>query len=326
MATIYDVARRAGVSTYTVSAVVNRSARVSPELTERVNRAVSELNYKANELARSLPLRRTRTIGMLIPDIANPFYAKVVRGVEEVVAGKGYTLLLASTYNSPERQAHHLGVLSGKQADGLIVFFSGGDESEFRRLTEQGKAIVFAARTPSSFEADCVLADNRGAAHMATSFLAGRGHCRIAILLGQLSLSASRERAEGWRAALAAHGLECPYEYLAEGDWTAESAERLTGRLLDLPTPPTALLAANFLMMTGVLRTLQRRGVACPSEVEVMSWDDSDWLDLFSPAITTVVTSSYEMGRRAAELLLARLGDAHRPYERIVLTPELRVR
>ncbi|MEZ5351976.1 MAG: LacI family DNA-binding transcriptional regulator [Bryobacteraceae bacterium] len=326
MATIYDVARMAGVSTYTVSAVVNRSAKVSPELTERVNQAVVALQYTANEVARSLPLRRTRTVGMLIPDIANPFYAKVVRGVGELLRENDYTLQLASTYNSPEQQAAHLRVFRAKQADGLIVFFSGGDEAVLRGMVKSGKALVFAGRTPATFEADCVVAENRLGARLATAHLIEKGHRRIANLSGQMMFTANIHRDEGWRAALMEQGIEPREAYLGVGDWTAESAERLMKGMLALPEPPTAVLTANFLMMTGALRASRAAGLRCPEDLEIVSWDDSDWLDVFSPPITTVVTSSYAMGRHAATLLLERLADASLPPRQVILQPELRIR
>jgi LacI family transcriptional regulator len=316
----------AGVSTYTVSAVINQSARVSPELTERVKRAVTALNYRANEVARSLPLRRTRTVGMLIPDIANPYYAKVVRGVEELLLQENYTLQLASSYNSPDQQARHLNVFRDKQADGLIVFFSGGDELRLRELTESGKALVFAGRAPSSFVADCVIAANRKGAEIATTYLIGKGHRRIANLSGHPRLTANQHREQGWRAALERAGIDPRHDYSGAGDWTAESGERLLASMLELPEPPTAALTANFLMMTGALRAIRAKGLRCPEDVEIVSWDDSDWLDVFSPPITTVVTSSYAMGRHAARLLLDRLAEPERPPREIVLEPELRIR
>src|ERR1041385_4189851 len=132
MPTIYDVAKRARVSTYTVSSVLNRSAHVSAELTKRVMDAVQELDYTINDLARSLQTRKTKTIGMLIPDIANPFYAKVVRGVEDVLRASGYSLVLGATYNQREQQSRYLAVFRSKQVDGLLLFISPGDDSDVR--------------------------------------------------------------------------------------------------------------------------------------------------------------------------------------------------
>src|SRR5436190_1596241 len=247
MATIYDVAKRARVSTYTVSSVLNRTAYVSPELTTRVQEAVRALDYTINEIARGLQTRKTKTVGMLIPDIANPFYAKVVRGVENVLKEANYSLILGSTYNQKEEQSRYLAVFRAKQVDGL-------------------------------------------------------------------------------KRALKNRGLAAPKELLAHGDWTADAGYSATVRFLDLPEPPTAIFAVNFLMMTGMLRALHERGVRCPQEVEVISSDDSEWLDVFAPRISTVAQPSYEMGEKSAQLLLKRMRAPRRRFEQIVLEPELVIR
>jgi len=326
MATIYDVARRARVSTATVSAVLNGTAYVSPELTRRVRKAVDELDYTINDLARSLQTRRTRTIGMLIPDIAGPFYAKVVRGAEDVLRREGYSLILGNTYNDVDEQSRYLSVFRSKQVDGLLLFVAAGDESEVRRLVEKKRPVVFVGRTPHGFQADSVTADNVKGARLATEYLLEKGHRHVAIITGHLSLSTSSDRVTGYRQAFRKRKLPVREDCIAEGDWTAESGWRETLRLMDLEEPPTAIFVSNFLMTTGLLRALRSRGIECPGQVEVVSSDDSEWYDAFSPAITTVVQPSYEMGELAAELLLLRIRDPRREFERIVLAPELKIR
>jgi DNA-binding LacI/PurR family transcriptional regulator len=191
MATIYDVAKLARVSTYTVSSVLNQSAKVSPELTERVLKAVGDLDYTPNEVARSLQTRRSRTVGMLIPDIANPFYAKVVRGVEDRLKQDGYSLVLGNTYNDASEQARYLSVFRARQADGLLVFLATGSEADLQRLVGEHKPVVFVAREPRGFEADIVTADNRKGARLAVEHLLARGHRRIGVIVGELDLSTS---------------------------------------------------------------------------------------------------------------------------------------
>src|SRR5690242_17768540 len=184
MATIYDVARRAGVSTYTVSTVLNRSAYVSPELTERVHKAARELDYTVNGLARSLQTRRTHTIGMLIPDIANPFYAKVVRGVEDICKREGYSLVLGNTYNDPAEQSRYLATLRSNQVEGFLIFVAAGDESDVAALVEKRVPVTFLGRRPRSIDADTVTADNRKGTRLAVEYLIGRGHRWIGIITG----------------------------------------------------------------------------------------------------------------------------------------------
>jgi LacI family transcriptional regulator len=322
MATIYDVARRARVSTYTVSTVLNRTGRVSPELTERVLQAVKALDYTVNDLARGLQTRRTRTVGMLIPDIGNPFYAKVVRGAEDVLRQAGYALLLGNMYNDPAEQARYIALFKAKQVDGLLLFVAPGAD----RVPVVGKPSVFVGRAPRLKDVDLVAADNTKGTDLAVTHLLCRGHRRIAIVTGHRALSASVERVAGWRCALRRAGVAADRRLIGEGDWTAESGHRVTVGFLALTPRPTAIFASNFLMMTGTLRALQEHAVAVPAEIEVMSSDDSEWLDVFSPHISTVLQPSYEMGSRAAELLLERFATPDRAAAQIRLVPALRIR
>jgi len=326
MPTIYDVAKRAQVSTYTVSSVINRSANVSPELTRRVMNAVKELDYTINDVARSLQTRKTKTVGMLIPDIANPFYAKVVRGVEDVLKTVGFSLILGSTYNDREEQARCIAVFRSKQIDGLLLFVAPGDDSEVRALIEARKAVVFVGRVPVQLKADSVSADHATGTQLAVAHLLSKGHRRIALVNGQEGLSSSTDRVAGWKRALKRAGAIAPKEYVHHGDWTAASGYSSMNTVLDLDTPPTAVYTANFLMMTGVLKALKERRLKCPGDVEVMSSDDSEWLDVFEPRISTVAQPSYEMGAEAAKLMLKRIKSPNRRFDQIVLQPQLVLR
>jgi LacI family transcriptional regulator len=326
MPTIYDVAKRAGVSTYTVSSVINQSAYVSPELTKRVLKAVQELDYTPNALARGLQTRKTRTVAMLIPDIGSPFYARVVQGAESRLRQADYSLMLGNTYNQPEEQIRYLTVFRSQQVDGVMMFLAAGDETEPARMVKAKKPVVFVGRSPRTFAGDTVTADNVKGTRLAIDHLLAAGHERVAIITGQASLSTSADRVEGWRKSLRKRKLPAPASLIGEGDWTAESGYSVTKRLLEQSPRPTAIFAANFLMMTGVLRALKERGLRCPEDVQVASSDDSEWLDVFIPPISTVVQPSYAMGEHAADLLLKRIQQPSRKFETIVLTPEFHVR
>ena len=327
VATIYDVAKLARVSTYTVSCVVNKSAFVSPELTERVLSAVKKLDYTPNAVARSLQTRNTKTVGMLIPDIANPFYARVVRGVEDRLSKDGYSLLLGNTYNSSETQSRYLTLFRGRQVDAMLLFMAAGGEEAVQRLVrEKQRPVVCLGRVPQTFDCDSVSADYIKGTRMAVEHLIGKGHKRIGLVTGELELSAGRDRVEGWRQALQAHRLKADDGLIEAGDWTEASGFEGAQRLLKRKSAPTAIFVANFLIMTGVLRALQSRNGVAPPPVEVASSDDSDWLDVFTPSITTVAQPSYEIGMHAADLALSRLANKERPYNKIVLEPSLHVR
>jgi LacI family transcriptional regulator len=326
MATIYDVARRARVSTYTVSVVLNQSAKVSPELTERVLKAARDLDYTINRIASSLQTHRTMTIGMLIPDIGNPWFAKVVRGVEDVCRENGYSLFLGNTYNRADEQSRYVTVFRSRQVDGMLLFLAAESEKDVAPLVRKKLPTVFMGRRPEAIDGDTVTADNRLGTRLAIEHLVARGRRKIAIITGHLSLLASRDRVDGWRQGLKKAGLCAPQEYVCEGDWTADSANRQTLRLLELPEPPDAIFASNFLMMTGVLGALNERGLKVPADVDVMSSDDSEWLDVFEPKISVVLQPSYEMGVAAAKLLLERIEEPGKPPRKVVLKPSLKLR
>ena len=325
MPTIYDVAKLAGVSTYTVSAVINRSAYVSPELTTRVEQAVQHLDYTVNHMARSLQTRQTMNVGMLLPDVGNPFYAKVVRGAEEKLDEAGYRVILGNTNNNSKEQSRYLELFRSGQIDGMLLFLAAGDQSELKQLVLKKKPMVFLGRIPA-FPADYVTADNVLGAELAIEYLVSKGHQRIGIIIGQEDLSPSVQRVEGWRNTLARKGLPSPDEYIAKGDWSAESGYRGTQQLLRLNPRPTALFAANFMMMTGALRAVKDAGLRNPEDVRVASCDDAEWLDCFSPPVTTIEQPSYELGVEGASLLLARLKDPEREPTHLVLQPKLKIR
>ena len=185
MPTIYDVARRAGVSTYTVSVVLNRSANVSPELTKRVLTAARDLDYRINRLAASLQTRRTLTIGMLIPDIANPWYAKVVRGVEDVLSENNYSLFLGNTHDRADRQAHYLGAFRAQQVEGILMFHAPGSENDVAELARKKIPLALVGRRAARVNVDSVTSDNKLGTRLAITRLIERGHTRIAILTGE---------------------------------------------------------------------------------------------------------------------------------------------
>jgi LacI family transcriptional regulator len=328
MATIYDVAKRAGVSIATVSAVLNRTAYVSPELTKRVREAVAELDYTINQLAHSLQTRRTRTIGMLVPDegAPDPFFGQVVRGVEDVLRSKGYLLILGHTYNRVEEQTRYLEAFRARLVDGVLLFQAPGADRQLDRLLEAGKPIVFVGRIPKDIKADVVATDIQNGSQRAVEYLLDRGHTRIGLVTVAASMSVSEFRLAGWRGALKKKRI-APFEsYVISGENSTVAGREAAFRLLDLPEPPTAIFADNLVLSTGILKAFRERGVRCPEDIEIVSSDDAEWLDAFLPPITTVVQPSYELGAQAADVLLRRIRHPRRPLQKLLLKPELRVR
>jgi LacI family transcriptional regulator len=328
MATIYDVAKRSGVSIATVSAVLNRTAYVSPELTKRVKQAVNEMDYTINHLAHSLQTRTTRTIGMLIPDVANPdpFFGQVVRGAEDVFRKKGYLLILGHTYNRVDEQSRYLSAFRSRLVDGILLFQAPGEDSELDRVLKAKKPVVFVGRIPKEVSADIVATDILCGTQMAVSHLLQRGHTRIGLVTVAASLSVSSLRIEGWRKTLRRHGVPIHDNYVVLGDLSSDSGKQAALQLLDLPEPPTAIFADNLVTATGILRGLEERKLRIPEDIEILSSDDAEWLDVFRPAITTIMQPSYELGAQSAELLLKRIRHPKRAYQKILLKPALKIR
>src|SRR5262245_24928320 len=218
MPTIYDVAKRAGVSTATVSAVLNRSTYVSPELTKRVKVAAEELDYRINYLARSLKIGRTNTVGMLIPlfGTPDPFYSQVVQGVEDVLRKKGYALILGQTHNSVEEQSRYISAFRSRYVDGLLLFQAPGEDNELRKFVADKKPIVFVGRIPAELRGDVVATDIARGTELAVEHLIGKGHKRIGLITVRESLSVRSGRMEGWRRALGAHGLAPDERYIRD--------------------------------------------------------------------------------------------------------------
>ena len=326
--TIYDVAERAGVSIATVSAVINRTAFVSPELTKRVNQAVRDLDYSINQVAHALQTRKTRTIGMLIPDAGapDPFYGQVVRGAEDVLRNKGYLLFLGHTYNSVEEQSRYLSAFRARMVDGVLLFQAPGEDRELDLLIESDKPLVFVGRIPKIAEADVVAPDIQAGTRMAIDHLLDRGHKRIGMVLVSASMSVHANRIAGWRASMRKHGTKADAAYIVSGELSADAGARATAKLLDLPKPPTAIFTDNLVLITGVLKMLKERGMSCPAQIELVSSDDAEFLDVFQPPITTIVQPSYELGVQAAERLLQRIRYPQRPSHKTILKPSLRVR
>jgi LacI family transcriptional regulator len=328
MHTIYDVAKKAGVSIATVSAVLNRTAYVSPELTKRVKEAVEELDYTINHLAHSLQTRTTRTIGMLIPDAGNPdpFYGQVVRGAEDVFRKKGYLLILGHTYNQVEEQSRYLEAFRSRLVDGVLLFQVPGEDRELQRMIERKRPLVFVGRIPPGVTADVVATDILTGTKAGVAHLASHGHRRIGLITVEKSMSVSEARVLGWKQALRSRKLPADEELIVKTDLNTEAGCAATMRLLELAERPTAIFVDNLVITTGVLKALQEKKLECPKDVELVSSDDAEWLDVFQPPISTIVQPSYDVGARAAEVLLKRIKHPKRPVEIVLLQPQLRIR
>ena len=321
-----DVARQAGVSVATVSAVLNRSSYVSPELTKRVQRAAHDLDYRIKILARSLKQGSTHTVGMLIPGFAtpDPFFVDVVHGAEVTLGAGKYSLLLGQTHNRVQEQSRHIAAFRARLIDGLLLFLAAGEDPELEKLLDEGKPVVFVGRVPDRLEVDVVATDIEMGTRLAMEHLLSRGHRRIGLVTQRDSMSVRDYRLKAWRETCSLAGIRSNRKLHAEGELSANGGHEAALKLLDVKPPPDAIFVDDLVLTIGVVRALQERGLA--GKVEIMSSDDAEWLDVFHIPISTVAQPSHEVGVAAADLLLKRIQTPDRPYERILLPPTLRIR
>ncbi|MFO1068080.1 MAG: LacI family DNA-binding transcriptional regulator [Geminicoccaceae bacterium] len=329
MATIYDVAREAGVSAATVSHVINNSRFVSLEKRERVQEAIRKLRYRRDAIARSLRQSRTSSIGLMISDITNPYFADVVRGVEDVVYGRGdrYNLILCNTEEDPAREAAYLEVLQEKRIDGLVMAPAGGNHEVLQELLDDGMPLVMVDRHLPGVAADAVIVDNRDAARRLVTHLLTLGRSRIAVLRARLLVSTIDDRIDGWRDALLAAGETPDEDAIVVSESAIDEALAAGRSLLDRGVWPDAVFCTNNFMTLGMMRALAERRLRCPEDVAVVSFDDFPWSTGFRPLLTAVAQPAYEIGRTAAEMLFDRIdGVRAGPAEERVLPTTMIVR
>jgi LacI family transcriptional regulator len=325
-ASIYDVARESRVSVFTVSAVVNNKAHVGKKLRERVEAAIRKLNYRPNLLARSLAKQKTHTIGMVVPDIANPFFPMVVRGAEDAAQKRGYNLLLCNSDDTQAKEENALELLLSKRVDGILLTKAICDlnPSLFQMIQEMKVPIVLVMRTYPKISKDAIITDDYQGAYEAVSHLARSGRKRIGLIGGPLKVSNGKARWEGFHDALKENGLTYDPSLVIEGDYRIESGYR-GGNLL-LSHRPDGVYVANYLMTVGFLKAAEEMGLRCPEDFGLVSFDDYPWLGIFQPKLTTVELPKYQLGMEAAELLLDRIAGNAGPSVLRKLLPELRVR
>ncbi len=328
MATIKHIARRARVSTATVSHVLNKSAYVGPELRERVMKAVRKLNYRPNLLARSLRTKKTRTVGMIVPNITNPFFPAVVRGVEDVLNRRGYTLIVGNSDYDLAKEEEYYHTFCAKRVDGMIMEITPTRAPGYlRRHNWKETPVAYVDRLYEGCGGDAVLVDNIKGSYHAVRHLLEMGHRRIGIVTGPLQMLMAHRRLEGYRRAHREYSVPAHKELIAEGRFDARSGYEGTRALLGLRPRPTALFVSNGLMTMGALRAIAETGIPYPEELALVSFDDLEWFELTQPRISAVVNPAYELGCTAAEMLVKRMtGETKGAPRRTILKAELLIR
>jgi LacI family transcriptional regulator len=328
--TIRDVAKRSGVSSATVSHVLNGTRFVTEETRARVLEAIEVLHYRPSALARSLTTRVTHSIGVIVSDITNPFFTAVVRAIGDVALERGYYLTVCNSDGDSEQERTIVQALLSKQVDGLIMAPSDYDAAHFQEILHQGTPLVFIDRGLSPSIASTVCVDNQLGMRQAIEHLIADGHRDIAMILGRYSLRTTHERLQGYTDALQAHNIPLQQRLIRwSNSWLSGGFESTLDLLASDPWP-SALLVGNNQMTMGSLRALQEAGVRVPHDLAVIGFDDHDWASLCSPPLTVVRQPTDEIGRLAVEamfrLIDSRSGGQSAEPETIRLLPELVVR
>lgn len=328
-----DVARLAGVSIPTVSAVINGNGRVRPELAERVSRAIAVLDYHPNQLARNLRMRRTRILAIIMPQIASPFFTEILRGAEDTTRRGGYSLVIGDSSADPEEETRQLMALIAHQVDGILLA-TANPSPELQLFERKRIPVVLFDRIPAGYSGPGVSTNNSEAAFEGTQHLIKLGHQRIGIITGNPSISTAAERVEGFRKAMGDAGLPVRSSYVHCGDYRLEGGYRSALALMKLPDPPTAIFSCNYEMTLGLMRALAELRISCPEQLSVLGFDDFvvgadgfSWATLFSPPLTVIAQPAFEIGKAAARRLLSHIeGRGQQEEEKVAETGVVRLK
>jgi DNA-binding LacI/PurR family transcriptional regulator len=325
-ATIKDVAAHAAVSVATVSAVMNGNKYVSPALERRVRASIDTLGYMRNGMARGLKTQVSHTIELVIPDIANPFFTNISRGVEDVANAHHYALIVGNTDEDPQKELKYIHLLHGKRADGMIIATT-AQGHDFAPAWPLHLPIVSIDRSLFHLGIDTVLVDNRHGARMAIEHLIKLGHRRIGIVTGIPGIAPTDERLAGYKEALETHGIAVDPALIVVSHARVDGGEQGAWRLLtQTPDRPTALFLMDGTMVIGALQTIARLGLRCPEDIALMGFDDFVWASVMHPRLTVVAQPTYEIGYTAAQLLFERLEHPDREPREIRLHTQLIIR
>ncbi|MEF1292036.1 substrate-binding domain-containing protein, partial [Vibrio sp. M260118] len=324
MATIKDVARLAGVSTTTVSHVINKTRFVAEATQEKVMEAVTELNYAPSAVARSLKCNTTRTIGMLVTQSTNLFFSEVIDGVESYCYRQGYTLILCNTGGIYEKQRDYIRMLAEKRVDGILVMCSDLTE-ELSEMLDRHKDIpkVVMDWGPESSQADKIIDNSEEGGYLATKYLIERGHTDIACLSGHFEKAACVERIAGFKRAMAEADLAVNEDWILEGNFECDTAVLAADQLVSMDKKPTAVFCFNDTMALGLMSRLQQKGVRIPEDMSVIGYDNIELAEYFSPPLTTVHQPKRRVGKNAFEILLERIKDKEHEKRVFEMHPEI---
>jgi LacI family transcriptional regulator len=327
--TLRDVAEAAGVHAATASRALNPATRglVNADTARRVMKVAEQLGYRPNPIARGLKTAKSGTVGIVLPDLTNPLFPPIVRGIEEVLEPAGYSGLIVNTDNDPGREQWQIEHLRSRQVEGLIVATARVEHPLMEQLHRQGVVMVMVNRRPDGVDVPTITPDDAAGVDQAVRHLAGLGHTRIAHVAGPANTSTGVNRARAYRAAVRELGLDDdPALVTTASQWSEDSGAAGLRALLDDGVEFTAIVAGNDLIALGCYDVFRERGINCPTEMSVVGFNDMPFLDKLQPPLTTVAIPHQQIGAEAARLLLDSIADPTRPARSVLLPLSLVVR
>ncbi|WP_134685084.1 LacI family DNA-binding transcriptional regulator [Brevibacillus migulae] len=324
--TIYDVAREAGVSITTVSKIINGKGRISIETQKKVLHIMEQLNYQPSLVATALTGKGTRTIGLLIPDLANPFFAELARSVEDRGHEHGFSVIICSSDNNEEKMKRYIAMLQQKCVDGMIIATGIGEQVVEQQLLPSNMPIALIARDMPGISAQTVLVDDFAGGYLAATHLIELGHTRIGILTEPLHLVSSLERLRGYRQALADHQLSFSADFHKQSDSRIEKGKEKASEWFQRPGSPTAIFASNDLLAIGVMQAARDAGLRVPEDVSVVGFDNTILAEISDPPLTTIAQPIEHMGHQVIDYLVQVIVEDEKEKQRVVIQPELVVR
>jgi LacI family transcriptional regulator len=330
--TIKDIAKALGLSTSTVSRALRDSYEISPETKKLVLECAEKLNYRPNPIALSLKERKTRSIGVIVCEIANSFFSQIINGIESLAYDRGYNVIISQSHESYEREILDLQYLSSRGVDGILISVSTetSDYEHIKSLHEKGLPIVLFDRIAPGINTHTIIVDNFKGTYEATEHLINNGYSKIAAISNSEFLSISSERLAGYREALNSNGIKIKNDYIKHcfyGGMVFSEVEEAINQLLTLKDPPEAIVTLSDKLTIGSLKTIKRRGLKIPDDIALVGFSNSDLTELTDPPLTVVRQPALEMGKAATELLL-QLIESKRPiteFEKRILSPEFEI-
>lgn len=318
--TIKDIAEKANVSISTVSRVLNNKEDVNEDTRKQIKKIIDDLGYNPSGIARGLALNKTNTIGLIVPNITNPFFPEVAKGVETCAEKMGYSVILYDLDSNPDKEIKALNLMKKKQVDGVVLSFTSKNKKLINKNFDENLPIVQIDRKINGINCPSVLIDNFHSGYLSTNYLLKKGHVRIAHITGIKEITNTRERISGYKNALNDSNIEINKSYLVYGNQTILSGYKAMNKLLNLKTLPTAVFIANDLMAIGAYEAIFERGMSIPEDISIIGHDDINMASVIRPKLTTMVQPKYDMGVNAVNILIKLINGDKKTSDKIYKT------